>query len=460
MDQQFAETLKEKTGVECIWDNGALIAKFKIPAEEVSKLENEYFNEIKHHVRIKGFRKGKVPKAIVKKMLGGLGYYAEALKDRIEELVDDFMKKGYIFPYTYSAKEFVVQEGKDAIIKIEFKFPPKVEIKKWEGIEVEVPKFEVKEEDVNKELKFLRERYATLEEVDRPIEDGDFVTVNWEREMPDLPEGEGRYVKEENVVVKMNDLIEPIKKNLLGKKKGDEFEFDFVYPEDIQDERVKGKRAKIKGKVIMVRAKKHPDLDDEFAKKVDPKVGSLEELKEKIRERLVKRLNEKREEIIDRQLEDKLIEENAADIEIPEEMWRKKAALMVEDYAYTLQYMYNIPAEEILRRKGEELIENYKEQAIREAKLELVLDALANMLGIEVTDDEVRAELENVAKAINKRKEEVLEEYEGKYRFELVRQRLRRKKAFDAVKEKVIIKEKEESESEKPAEAGEMEVNQ
>ncbi len=423
-------------------EDGKFIVKFEFPIEEVEKEIDRIYKIYLPKLQVKGFRKGKVPKNVFKKVMGQ-DLYVMVAEELIKEEWEKFLIEEKIQPYYSKVKETIVEEGKPITVKIEYKILKPFPVEDIDEIPVEIENKQITDEDVEKEIKKQARRFAKINVVDRPIQKGDIVTLNWERQMVDWPDDkEGKVVKEDSVVLDTDELLEEIVNNLIGKKSGDEFEFEIVYPENVEDESVRGQKAKFKGKILSVKERQLPEINDELAKKLDPQVSSLDELRTKIKERLEKALEEGRENKIILEVEKYLLEKYK-DINIPEELINEKALELVEMDVAQASYMYGMTPEQFLKIAKldvNKLIEGKKEVAEKIEKLNYILDSYAEKFGINITDEEVREDIEKAAKAVNRHPDDMLEEYEG-IKFEQVRRNIRRRKAFEKIKEKVKIKE-------------------
>ncbi len=264
------------------------------------------------------------------------------------------------------------------------------------------------DEEIAQRLEELRKRYATLEPVDRPVEAGD-------RVMADITGwvNDEEFIRREAYELTAGDdpaIFPPgFGRQLIGRAKGETLEFTLVYPKDFQVGQLAGKEARFQVTVNDVKVERLPELDDEFARTVEGDFETLGQLREHIRSDLLRQKEEQAEDEYRRQVLEAVIA--GASVEIPPVMVDQQVERMVEDLADRLAQM-RLNLVQYLRGTGrteEQLREEFRPQARRILLEQLVLDAVAEAEGIEVSDDDVRAEAESIGGPAGAARDQVME---------------------------------------------------
>ena len=294
----------------------------EVEGAEVKGALDEIYQQLSHTVSIPGFRKGKIPRKILRKRFASTveKYVADKL---LEKYLERVLEEKGVQPVAnvYLTKVELDEEKPRAVIVVKFEVPPEIELKNLEEITVEVPKVEFSQEQVDNYINQLREQHAQWKTVDREIKEGDLVEVeyeitdteSWEKEKGETSAviGEGLFRKE-------------IEEALVGKKAGDEIELKGLPIYD-QDGKEVGK-VDIKLKVKAVKEKVLPELNDEFAKKLG--LGETwEEARKKIEEQLREQFEKAKEQQKLEKLLVKLVEVHKFDI--PESLVRKEADILL-----------------------------------------------------------------------------------------------------------------------------------
>ncbi len=410
--------------------------------EFADKLE-EVYNYLAATANIPGFRRGRIPKKILRKRLKGEveRLLANAV---LENYLDKAFEEAGVKPVADVFLTDVNLDGEEKLtLKVKFEVAPEFEVKNPEEITVEIPKTEFSEKLVEDYIAELRERNAEWKPVEREVKEGDLVEVEYE--ITDVESGETE--KGETAAVVGEGLFrKEIEEALKGKKAGDGVELEELPIYD-QDGKEIG-RVNIKLKIKAVKEKVLPELNDEFAKKLG--LGETwEEAKRKIEERVKEDFERAKENLKRERLLSKLVEEHK--IEVPETLVRRELENLIKVRLAELERLGINPKQVNQQALAQELLP----VAVFNVAIRLILDKYADKLGVEVSDEEVEKELENLAKLSNISPEEfkALAKQQGLY--EGVRADLRRNKAIEELLKKVKFfevepkKEEEKKETEK-----------
>lgn len=369
----------------------------EVSAEELEKAIDSAYRKNRSKISVPGFRKGKVPRKIIEQMYGK-GIF---LEDAANELI----------PRTYSEElencdlEIVSQPeidvtqlepGKPFIFTAEVAVKPEVTLGEYKGLEVPKAELEATEEEIAAELKKEQEnnsRTVTVE--DRASENGDIVTLDFEGFVDDVA-FEGGKGTDYALTLGSNTFIPGFEEQLTGLKAGDEKDVNVTFPEEYQSKELAGKPAVFKCTIKKVEAKELPELDDEFAKDVS-EFDTLDEYKADVK----KKLEEKKAEDAKRQKEDAAIEKviEGAQMEIPEAMIKAQVNQMVNDFAGRMQAQ-GLTMEQYFQFTGlsaEKMAEDMKPQALKRIQTRLVLEKIAEVENIPVSDEELDEEFKKMA---------------------------------------------------------------
>lgn len=394
--------------VEKLENNTAKLT-IEVPAEELDKAIQKAYQKNKNRFNIPGFRKGKVPYAMVEKMYGAGVFYEEAANDLIPE--------AYANAADESELEIVarpeisvtqIEKGKPFIFEAEVTLKPEVKLGKYKGVKAEKVDVTVTEEDVQAELDKVKEQNARLVAADdKAVEDGDQTTIDFEG-FVDGAAFEGGKGEDYPLTIGSHAFIDTFEEQLIGKKVGEEVEVNVTFPEDYQAKELAGKPAMFKVTIKEIKVKEYPELDDDFAQDVS-EFDTLEEYKADIK----KNLEEKKAQDAEAERESKVIEAivNEAEMDIPEKMIEAQAQQMVEEFAQNIA-MQGISFEQYMQFTGttaDQLTEQVRPQAQARVESSLVLEAIVKAENIEATDEEFDKEIADMAERYQMEKEKVEE---------------------------------------------------
>ena len=381
--------------------NGKITLEVELEASEFQVAVNKAAKKLANKVNIPGFRKGKVPKNILKQFIGSEAICAEAVDDILPDTYIKALEQEKIEPIDKPSIDMVqFEEGKPLVFTAEIPVKPDVELGEYKGIEVEHKNAEITAKEVENYLGAMQQRHAQIETVpDKALEAGDTAIIDFEGFLDGEP-FEGGKGENYNLVIGSKTFIPGFEEQLIGMKPGDEKEIAVTFPEDYQSESLKGKEATFKVKVNEVKIKKLMSIDDEFAKDIS-EFETLEELKQDVENRLKKLAEQENEQ----QLRNKVLEKVAKNcqVEVPGVLIERKIDDLIKDMEFRIRQQ-GLTLENYLKFTNtsmEQLREQYKESASTSVKVDLVLEAIAKAENIEVTDEEVNKEIEKIAEQNN-----------------------------------------------------------
>lgn len=358
---------------------------------------------MKKNLNVPGFRKGKVSRTVFNRMYGEEALYEDALNAVLPEAYEAAVLEAGIEPVAQPKIDVEsMNKGEDWVITAEVTVKPEVKLGEYKNLTVSKQDREVTDEDVEARLKREQESQAELViKEDAAAENGDTVVIDFEGFLGDEAFEGG---KGENYSLELgsNSFIPGFEDQLIGKKAGEEVEVNVTFPEDYQAEDLAGKEAVFKVTVHEVKAKELPELDDEFAKDVDDSVESLDELKEKFRKELTEAKEAAAEEAKDEEAI-RLAVENAEIVELPHVMVHDEVHRSMDEFLNNMQRQ-GISPEMYYQLTGsteEDLHKQFEGEAETRTKTNLVIEAVAKAENIEVTQEDIDAEVKDLAEQYN-----------------------------------------------------------
>ena len=348
-----------------------------------------------HSINIQGFRKGKAPRKIIEKLYGPEIFYDDAMNacipDAYEAAVEEAGLKVVSQP---SITDVDVKDGEFVFTAVVY-VKPEVSVKDYKGIEAEKDEAVVTAEEVEAELTRMQDRNARQVSVEREAKKGDIVNLDFEG-FADGVAFEGGKGEKFDLELGSGMFIPGFEEQLEGKKAGDECDVDVVFPETYQEKNLAGKPAVFKCKINEVKENQKPALDDEFAKDVS-EFDTLADLKADIEKKQQESKTASADNAFQERVMDKVIENLEADI--PEAMVETQLDRVAEDFSYRLA-MQGMEFESYLKMTGmtkEQFRQVFKPQALRQVKIRLALEKIAELEGLEVTDEDLNAEFAKLA---------------------------------------------------------------
>ena len=365
-------------------------SKFEEAIQKVYVKSSKYFN-------IPGFRKGKAPYKIVEKQYGAQIFYEDAFNEVAGEVYEKELTDAKIEAVSRPEIDIIqMEKGKDLIFTAVVQTKPEVTLGKYKGIELKKVEYNVEEKDIDHEIGHMQERNARLVNVeDRPVEKDDTTVIDFEG-FVDGVAFEGGKAENHELVIGSNTFIPGFEDQIIGMKIGEEKDINVTFPEEYFSKDLAGKAAVFKVKLHEIKKKELPEVDDEFAKDVS-EFDTIKELKASIKEKLEeenknKAKYETEEEAI------KTVCDNT-EIDIPSGMVETETDNMIKDIEQRLMYQGLNFAQylQMMGKTEEDMRNEMKEQAERQVKTKLVLEAIVVAEKIEATEEEIKAKLEEMA---------------------------------------------------------------
>ena len=369
----------------------------EVSAEEFGKALQQAYQKQKNHISLPGFRKGKAPMAMIEKMYGSHIFYEDAANILMPEAYAQAADESGLDIVSQPAIEVTqIEKGKSFIFTAEVAVKPEVTLGEYKGVEVEKKTVEVTDEEIEAELKKEQEKNSRIIPIEgRPVENGDLVVLDFEG-FVDGEAFQGGKGEQYPLTIGSGSFIPGFEEQLIGAEVDKEVEVNVTFPEDYQAEELKGKAATFKCTVHKIEKKELPELNDDFAKDVS-EYDTLAEYKEEIK----KNIEESKLEDVRREKEDAVLSKiiEGAQMEIPEAMLETQAQQMLDDFARRMQSQ-GLTMDQYMQFTGtnaEDLQKQMKPQAMKRIQSRLVLEKIAAVENIEISDEQLMDEIKKMA---------------------------------------------------------------
>lgn len=413
-------------------ENNQGVLTIEVEESRVDKAIDQAFNKVVKKINVPGFRKGKVPRKIFEARFGIESLYQDALDIILPEAYSEAVQETGIDPVDRPEVD-VEQMGKGQILifKATVTVKPEVKLGDYKGLAVEAKDFSVTEEAITEELKAMQNRSAELVVLgdDAAVESGDFAIIDFTGYV-DGEEFEGGAAENYQLEIGSGTFIPGFEDQVIGLKKGEEKDVSVTFPEDYHAKDLAGEPVVFKVKVNEIKRKNLPELDDEFAKDVS-EFDTLDELKADIKNKLEEKATAEAENF----KKESLIEQAAANatIDIPEVMVEHEINHMVNDFAQRLQFQgMNLDLYyQFTGLDEEKLRDQFRADAEKRVRTTLVLEAISQAENVEVTEEDVNAELDALAAQYQRSADELRKIFEGRDGLSSLNQDIRMRKTID-----------------------------
>ena len=399
-------------------------------------VEKVYRKQVKK-ITVPGFRAGKAPKSVIERMYGKGVFYEDAINDLIPENYTAALKEAGITPVGQPEIDIVSIDENGLVLSAIVPVKPECKLEGYKGIEVEKTVVVATEEEVENEIKTVRERNSReIEDVEDAAQNGDIAKIDFEGFIDGVAFEGG---KGENYSLKLGSgsFIPGFEEQVVGHVKGDEFDVNVPFPSDYHAEELAGKAATFKVKINSVTRVELPELDDDFAKDIS-EFDTMDEYRADVKAKIQKR----HDNMADGQVEEAIINAlmEKLEAEIPAAMFDAETENFVRDYDNRLR-MQGLDLKTYFQYTGmnlDALREQLRPQAEKQVKARLCLETVAALENVEATEEELNAEYANIATAYNMEADKVRELVDN----DMVVADIKVKKAMQIVKDAAVITEK------------------
>lgn len=425
-------------------DKNLVEINFTIDKETFEKAVNAAYKKNIGKMSIPGFRKGKAPRAMVEKLYGKGVFYDEALNAVVPAAYDEAV--------TASGADVVSQPQFDVVsidengveMKAKVYTKPVVEVADYKGLAIDRVIAPVTDEEIDREIEAARKRNAReIEVTDRAAEKDDTAVIDFEG-FCDGVAFDGGKGTDYSLKLGSGSFIPGFEDQVIGHKAGESFDVNVTFPEDYGEASLAGKPAVFKVTVKTLKFEELPALDDEFAKDVS-EFDTLDEYKASVKANIEKRHSDAADADVENKLIEAVIEKLNADI--PECMFENEVDQGMQDYAQRLS-MQGIDFDTYLKytgMKADDLRLQLRPRAEKQVKSRLALEKIAELEKIEISEEEINAEIDEIAKNYGMTADDVKARVDSS----LISADLKLRNALKLVKEAAVITDKAPEETEK-----------
>ena len=434
-------------------DTNTVEMEIAVSAQELSAAAEKVYRRKAKSISVPGFRKGKAPKSVIERMYGEGVFLEDAVNELYPKAYGEAIDESGIDPVDRANIEILdVDKATGLKFRATITVKPEVEVGNYMGIAVSKTIYTVEDSEVEAEIGKRRERGARIISVeDRPAKEGDTTVIDFEGFVDGVPFAGGK-AEGHKLELGSNSFIEGFEAQVAGHSIGEEFDVNVTFPAEYHAEELKGKPAVFKIKLHEITEKQLPDIDDEFAKDVS-EFDTLAELRADIRAKL----QEAKDRRATDEMETKIVDAVTAEVtgEIPPVMYENKINELVQEFGYRLQSQ-GLNLETYLSYTGmdaQAFRDGFREQAERQVKMRLALEAIAAKENLTPTDEELEAEYIKLSESYKISLERVKDALHKKD----VAADLACNKAIDLIRDNAVITEvadtadPEETADEKPA---------
>jgi len=409
----------------------------EVEAGEFDQAVDQAFKKIAKEVRLPGFRPGKAPRKVLEARFGSQAGREQALQDALPEYYSAAVIEHDVDVIAPPEIDITGgQESGDIVFEAVVEVRPSVEVPGYDQLKVTIDRPQVDDEAVDAQIDRMRQLDSSLVEVDRPVQDGDTVTIDIAGTLDGEPQS-GLTAEEYSYTVGSGAITPEVDEHLVGAKAGDTLTFEATHPDPDEERQLSFELT-----VREVKEKVLPEATDEWAAEAS-EFETVAELRASLSDRML-RVRRAQAEMAVREKAGEALAELVTD-EIPEPMIAQEMQDRLQDLAMRLQAQ-GMQLEQYLAMTGadpEQFSQELRETAANGVKVDLALRAVAEAEGIECTDEDLDAELEGVAERVGQTPEQVRAQFERVGQLSAVRSDIRKRKALEWLLERVEVLDQE-----------------
>lgn len=384
--------------------------RFEFPETEIAKELDTAYNELKKSAKVKGFRKGKVPRAVLERRFG---------KDVNADITQKLIQESLIQAIRETEMNIIgnpqidspeLATGGDYTYTSTVEIKPEIGEIDYKGIKVTKNMYSVSDEEIDAQLQMLQKNMAQMEKIeeDRALQEGDFALIDYEGFQNGTPHPEAQ--KTENFTLKIGDghILKEFDDAIVGMNPGEEREIKIQFPEDYFNQNMGGQEIDFKVNLKDIRQEVLPQIDDELAKKVG-EYQNMEELKNAIVTNLEEGYTKRTEQELNEQIFQELIDRT--DFEVPDALVEYELEGIMADAERSFSY-HNMTLEQVGLTR-ETMAEKYRDTALRQVKRHLILDRIVEQEKMELADNDLDQAFEDMSKAFNQPGAEIRKYYDA-----------------------------------------------
>lgn len=410
---------------------------FELDSKEFEKAVDKVYMRNRSRFNIPGFRKGKVPKKIIDLNYGEDFFYEDALNELLPEAYDAAIEELEIYPVDRPNIEVgEIVKSENIVLNVNVDVKPEVNLGDYNSIKIEKTEYNVTDEMIDSELEAQQEKNARIVDAgDREVKSGDILSIDYKGFVGE-EQFEGGTAENQELEIGSNMFIPGFEDQLIGKKKGEEVDVNVTFPEEYHSEDLEGKDAVFKVTIHEIKEKELPEIDDEFAKDIS-EFDTIEEYRNDIKSNL-EETYEQQEQV---DLENKIVEfvSESAEVDIPNGMIESQVQQEIGEFEYRIG-MQGLSLEQYLQFTGgnmDALKEELRPVAEKRVKADLVLESIAEAENIEVTEEDIDAELLKLAEQYKQDDKQKFVDDMKKGDLDFIKLGIRNTKVLELLKDKV-----------------------
>ncbi|NMB34748.1 MAG: trigger factor [Firmicutes bacterium] len=421
-------------------DDNKVCLEIEIPGAEVNEALSQAYRKVVKEIDLPGFRKGKIPRKILESRFGPEIFYEEALEILVNPGYNKAVRECQLEPIDQPQFELVqMEKDKPLIFKVTVDVKPEVELCAYNEITVEHVREEVTPADVENYLQSLRAQHTRLAVVeDGVLQEKDMAIIDFEGKI-DGESFEGGQSENHSLEIGSKTFIPGFEEQLLGAGKDEERQITVTFPEDYFREELAGKEAVFDVLVKEIKRPQLPELNDDFVQEITEEFSTLDEFKADVENKL-KEVSQQRQKV---GLESKIIEKVAEEskVDVPDVLVERELESLLAEFGYYLR-MQGLSLEqygEMVEGGLENLKGEHREEAIKRAKANLVLDAIIKTEGIEASEEEVDQKIAEIAERQESDLDEIKMLFAKQGRLDIIAHEIRYRKAIDLLVEQAHV---------------------
>ncbi|MCL2793403.1 MAG: trigger factor [Spirochaetaceae bacterium] len=427
-------------------ENSTIELSVTIERDSVKKEYDELLKKYSQSAQIKGFRKGKVPPAIIERKFSD-SIRAEAgyslMEKSLEEILKDLEKKPlpYYIPKLQNEENFTVDLDKDLVYVVTYETYPDITLGQYKGIEIEIPEVELTQADEERELKRYQDQNAIVtEEKDGIVKKDNVVTISYVEVDENGKAIDGTSREDFTFTVGTGYNYYKLDDDVIGLKTNEEKIIEKTYAKDFEYKDLAGKSVKVKVKVTNIKSRQLPEINDDLAQDINEKYKTLDDLKKDINEKQNGMIEMKLTAIKQQRILSKIVDTST--LEVPPSMLENELDQSWNNFLY--QFGGNeekaLQLLAMQNKTKKDLWEDWKPSAANSVKGRLIINKIIGEEKIEVSDEETAAEMKKQALQAGMLEEEFKKHIEENNMAEYLRHAVRERKAQNFLVENGVIK--------------------
>ena len=427
-------------------ENSVVELSVTIEKEVLKKEYDELLGKYAKTAQVKGFRKGKVPVAILERK------YSDSLKmesgynlveKSLEDVLKDVEKKPlpYYTPRLVDEESFTVDLDKDLVFKVSYETYPEITLGQYKGVEIEIPKVKISKEDEKRELERYQEQNAVVtEKKEGVVEKNDVATISYSEIDKDGNTVEGTSREDFTFTVGTGYNYYKIDDDITGMKTGEEKTVEKTFGDDFEYKELAGKKVKVKIKVTGIKSKQLPAIDDELAQDISEKYKTLDDLKKDIKEKQNGMIDSKLKALKQQRIIDKIVE--ASTLDVPSSMVEQELEHSWQNFLYQFggDDTKVLKLLEMQNKTKDDLLEEWKPSAVKSVKGQLIVSKIMDEEKLEVSDEEMEEELKKQAAQSGMGEDEFRKYIEDNNMSSYLRHSLIERKTYEMLIDSSVIK--------------------